>query len=59
MKAQQINIYFTGNPTSRPEWNYCATYDDYDGAPDARHHCRALGTTIKEAVTNLLNCECE
>ncbi len=53
---RNIEISETGNPTPDRSQDYCATFDDYDGAPDAGHQCMGMGRTPKEAVINLRDC---
>jgi len=55
---RKIFVEETGNPTPERSWDYCATYDGYDGAHDAGHQCQGMGKTKEEAIENLKEC-CE
>ena len=53
---RNIQVSETGNPTPDTSQDYCATFDDYDGSPDAGHQCVGMGRTIKEAIIHLNDC---
>ncbi len=53
---RNIKVSETGNPTPDTSQDYCAVFDDYDGAPDAGHQCMGMGRTKREAILHLKDC---
>lgn len=49
----QINVEY--NDLEHPSHAYAATFDDYDGAPDADFHPVGTGASPHEAVYALLD----
>lgn len=53
---RHIAVSETGNTTPDRSQDYCATFDDYDGAPDAGHQCLGMGRNPEESVIHLKEC---
>jgi hypothetical protein len=53
---RNIEVNETGNFTSDTSQNYCATFEDYDNAPNSGHQCIGMGRTPREAVIHLKDC---
>jgi len=51
MKSLKINIH----PHACLYNSFVATFDDYDGAPDANYHPIGQGCTEKDAVIDLID----
>lgn len=57
---RKINVSFEFPSIPYRNFDWVATFDDYDGAPDAGFHPVGRGSTRKEAVQDLLKQgECE
>jgi hypothetical protein len=56
MIAERIEVHATLQPTPVREWDYAATFDSYDGAPDSspRHNPVGYGRTRYDAIVALL-----
>lgn len=53
---KKIEVSETGNPTPNRSQDYCAVFEDYDGAEDSGHQCIGMGSTKQEAINNLSKC---
>ena len=49
----RIVTQFVYPPIPIRSLDWCATFDDYDGAPDAGHQCMGHGATELQAVCDL------
>ena len=47
----EIEIGRTHGPKSM---SHCATWDDYDGAPDSPTHPMGFGPNVREAISDLI-----
>lgn len=51
---EKINVSYSLGAILFPQWAYEATFDNYDGAPDAGFQPIGRGATEKEAIADLL-----
>lgn len=54
---RKINVHFEFPAIPNRNFDWVATFDDYDGAPDADYHPIGYGQSIKEAINDLLEQE--
>ena len=50
---EKINVSLTDGAILWPSMAYCATFDGYDGAPDAGFQPMGFGATEAEAIADL------
>lgn len=59
MGERKINTSYVYPPIPDRRFDWCATFDDYDGAPDAGFQPVGYGHTEQDAIHDLLAEDCK